>query len=138
MEENLPKPNESATAKPLRILRILKIVAVCLILLYVLISLAYSYAYNYVNNYPETNPDKTLEIETRVATFFEKITLPIKIARLSAEEADKELLMPVYGHRISEIADTWQAPEMMDGCTKARIYLLLEALLFFQLPKVTS
>jgi murein DD-endopeptidase MepM/ murein hydrolase activator NlpD len=102
MEENLPEPKKSR--------RTLKIIAVVVFVFFLLIAWVYRYTYNYITNFPETNPDKTLEIEERVATFFEKITMPIKIARLSSQEADKELLMPVYGHRISEIADTWQAP----------------------------
>lgn len=59
---------------------------------------------------PQTNPDKILEIEAKVINFFQQITLPIKIAKLSLLEADKQLLMPVYGHRIFEIADSWHAP----------------------------
>src|SRR5688500_20290610 len=64
----------------------------------------------YIQRFPQTHPDKTLEIEEKVLNFFQAITLPLKIAKLGALEPDKEILMPVHGHRISEISDTWQAP----------------------------
>ena len=60
--------------------------------------------------FPKYNPDKTLEIEGEVADFFNKVTLPIKLARLSWLPADQEILMPVYGIRAREITDSWMAP----------------------------
>lgn len=55
-------------------------------------------------------PDKWLEVEEKVTAFFERITLPIKIARLSWLPADEEILMPVYGIRVREVTDSWNAP----------------------------
>ena len=57
---------------------------------------------------PRYYPDKWLKAEEKITSFFEKITLPIKIARLSWLPADKEVLMPVYGVRVREIKDSWQ------------------------------
>jgi len=68
------------------------------------------YGVVYAVNLPEKDPDKVLEIEQKITEFFEKITLPIKIAKLSTKEPDKELVMPVYGLRVSDIGDTWGAP----------------------------
>lgn len=59
---------------------------------------------------PTYYPDKWLGAEREVISFFERITLPIKIARLSWLPADKEILMPVYGIRMREINDSWQDP----------------------------
>lgn len=59
---------------------------------------------------PDTHPDKWLRVEAKVTAFFERITLPIKIERLSWLEVDKELPLPVYGIRLREVQDTWQAP----------------------------
>ena len=59
---------------------------------------------------PRYYPDKWLKAEEKITGFFEKVTLPIKIARLSWLPADKEVLMPVYGIRVREVQDSWQAP----------------------------
>ena len=59
---------------------------------------------------PRYYPDKWLKAEEKITEFFEKITLPIKIARLSWLPADKEVLMPVYVIRVHEVQDSWQAP----------------------------
>lgn len=69
---------------------------------------------SYITDYPKTHPEETLEWEQKVTAFFDRITMPIKLAKLSAQEADRELLMPVFGHRVSEIADTWGAPRGED------------------------
>src|SRR3989338_5126609 len=69
----------------------------------------------YVSDFPKTHPDETLIIENRIVSFFQKITLPIKLAKLSREEPDKQILMPVYGRRISEITDSWGAPRGDNG-----------------------
>lgn len=69
----------------------------------------------YAVNFPRDHPEKTLEIETRVLDFIQRVTLPIKLAKLSRLEPDKEILMPVHGHRVSEIADTWMAPRGDNG-----------------------
>lgn len=59
---------------------------------------------------PTYYPDKWLKIEDKATSFIGRITLPIKLARLSWLPADKEILMPVYGIGIREITDSWQAP----------------------------
>ena len=59
---------------------------------------------------PKYYPDKWLQAEDKITEFFERITLPIKIARLSWLPAEKEILMPVYGVRLYEISDSWEAP----------------------------
>jgi len=64
----------------------------------------------FVINFPKNYPDKTLVIEEKVTSFLNTITLPIKIAKLSNQEPDTSILVPVYGRRVSHIADTWQAP----------------------------
>jgi murein DD-endopeptidase MepM/ murein hydrolase activator NlpD len=61
-------------------------------------------------NFPEIYPDETLQIEEEVAHFFEKVTLPIKLARLSSQPADTHIFMPVYGATVSRVANTWHAP----------------------------
>jgi len=76
---------------------------------------SFAWALVYVINFPVKHPQRALELETRVISFFEQITLPIKLANLSRLEPDKELLMPVYGRRVSEIADTWGAPRGENG-----------------------
>lgn len=79
--------------------------AAAAVLMYALI-----YGIFWVVTFPDRYPDKTLEIERRVTEFFEKITLPIKLAKLSAKEPDSQVLMPVYGEKVSSIANTWQSP----------------------------
>ena len=58
---------------------------------------------------PRYNPDRTLELEERIQAFFQKITLPIKIARLLDEKPDEKILIPVYGVEKLDIEDTWGA-----------------------------
>jgi murein DD-endopeptidase MepM/ murein hydrolase activator NlpD len=38
------------------------------------------------------------------------LTLPFKVALLSAKEADQQLAVPVEGVRLKQIADSWRAP----------------------------
>ncbi|OGE84838.1 MAG: hypothetical protein A3J48_03435 [Candidatus Doudnabacteria bacterium RIFCSPHIGHO2_02_FULL_46_11] len=71
----------------------------------VLVSLAFLLV-----EYPKNHPDKMLEWEEKAANYFEKFTLPIKVARLSAREPDTQVLVPVYGLPVSGITDTWEAP----------------------------
>lgn len=59
---------------------------------------------------PQYYPDTWLEIEEKTTAFLERITLPIKLARLSWLPADKEILMPVYGVKVREVKDSWSAP----------------------------
>jgi murein DD-endopeptidase MepM/ murein hydrolase activator NlpD len=65
---------------------------------------------SFVRNFPERYPEKTLAIERRVSEFFAKLTLPIKIAKLSAQEPDAEVFLPVHGVKRTQISNTWQAP----------------------------
>lgn len=64
----------------------------------------------YVQTFPQKHPDRTLELEAQVREIIQRITLPIKLAKLSGQEPDQQLLMPVHGHRVSEIAQTWASP----------------------------
>lgn len=85
-----------------RVLRaILRATAITLFFVYILILIV---------SLPVNHPDTTLEIGQMVTAFFDRITLPIKLARLLWLPADKEVLMPVYGIRVREITDSWQAP----------------------------
>ncbi|MDP3696759.1 MAG: M23 family metallopeptidase [Candidatus Taylorbacteria bacterium] len=63
-----------------------------------------------VTTSPRHSPDKWLKAEEKIVSFFNQITLPIKITRLSWLPADKEILMSVYGVRVREIQDSWLAP----------------------------
>ena len=68
----------------------------------------------FVRTFPERYPEQTLDIERQITTFLEQITLPIKIAKLAAQEPDATVLMPVYGVRTSGVANTWEAPRGAD------------------------
>lgn len=68
------------------------------------------YIFVLIITFPTSHPDKTLMISQNLTGFIDRITLPIKIARLSWLPADKEVLMPVYGVRLREVQDSWQAP----------------------------
>lgn len=57
--------------------------------------------------FPERHPEKTLELAQFATEFIDGITLPLKLAKLSLREPDPVLLMPVYGRRVSQVADTW-------------------------------
>jgi murein DD-endopeptidase MepM/ murein hydrolase activator NlpD len=59
---------------------------------------------------PQYYPDKWLKAEEKITEFIERITLPIKISRLSLLPAEEQILMPVHDIRVREIADSWQAP----------------------------
>jgi murein DD-endopeptidase MepM/ murein hydrolase activator NlpD len=72
------------------------------------------FSYAYISTYPARNPDGLLALENKVQLFFNNLTLPIKIARLSARQPESKILMPVYGRRVSEITDTWHAPRGAD------------------------
>lgn len=64
----------------------------------------------FIINFPKYYPEQTLTFEEKLTGFFEKITLPIKIASLTVQSPDQYVLMPVYGRSVSQIADTWMAP----------------------------
>lgn len=69
----------------------------------------------YIVNFPDNHPDKTLEIGDKVSNFFDALTLPIKIAKLSTQSPDEKILIPVYGLRRSGISDTWAATRGVEG-----------------------
>ncbi|MEK7125041.1 MAG: M23 family metallopeptidase [Patescibacteria group bacterium] len=87
-----------------RIILILVILflSVCVYLLYLTV------------NFPKYYPDQTLTLSETTRNFLERITLPIKIARLSWQAPDTEILVPVYGVKVSGIADSWGAPRPED------------------------
>lgn len=63
-----------------------------------------------VLTFPTNYPDKTLEMSRDITSLFDRITLPIKLARLSWLPIDEELPMPVYKVLVREIEDSWHAP----------------------------
>lgn len=69
-----------------------------------------AWAVFFIVNFPKNYPNKTLEIEVKINQFFERITLPIKIAKLSAKDPDSQVLMPAFNVRLSQVADTWMEP----------------------------
>ena len=77
-------------------------------LVLVLLSLV-AWGVAFVKTFPQKYPEKTLAIEAKVTEFFHSVTLPLKIAQLSAKEPDAHIRMPVYGARVSSIRDTWGA-----------------------------
>lgn len=60
--------------------------------------------------FPQNYPDKMLLVEEEIRTFLDNVTSPIKRARLSLQEPDTEIFMPVYGELVRQVGDTWQAP----------------------------
>ena len=60
--------------------------------------------------FPQNYPAYTLRIEEKLTAYLDEVTLPMKLAMLSMQEPDKELLMPVYGKSVSTVSDTWEAP----------------------------
>lgn len=74
------------------------------------IAVTFSYGAVQVANiltYPQTEPDTILKAESVVTDFFNDLTLPIKVARLQLQEADAEILMPVYGLETWQVSDSW-------------------------------
>ena len=49
-------------------------------------------------------------IESSLQATWDSLTLPYKMARLSAQEPDAQLVMPVAGVRVRDVANTWGAP----------------------------
>jgi len=80
------------------------------ILLATTFTLFFIYIFILVISFPQNHPDKTLAIGEKITAFIARVTLPIKLTRLSWQEPDKEVLMPIYGVRVREVSDTWQAP----------------------------
>ncbi len=56
--------------------------------------------------YQQNETEIWLQIESSIAA----VTLPFKIAELGMQDPVTEIPVPVYGVRLSEIADTWGAP----------------------------
>jgi murein DD-endopeptidase MepM/ murein hydrolase activator NlpD len=50
------------------------------------------------------------DIPEAVPTLVDELSVPFKIATLSAREPDAALAMPVRGVRVRKVASTWQAP----------------------------
>ncbi|MEK7600699.1 MAG: M23 family metallopeptidase [Patescibacteria group bacterium] len=68
----------------------------------------------FIVRFPETHPDATLRIAERIDSFSFRITFPLKLARLSMQEPDAALVMPVYGVSVRQVSDTWGAPRGED------------------------
>ncbi|MEK7514798.1 MAG: M23 family metallopeptidase [Patescibacteria group bacterium] len=68
----------------------------------------------FIVRFPETHPDATLRIAEYIDSFLFRITFPLKLARLSAQEPDAVLVMPVYGVSVRQVSDTWGAPRGED------------------------
>lgn len=64
--------------------------------------------------FPENYPEHTLALERKVTAFFEQVTLPIKLARLSTLPPDAALRMPVFGAKTANVSDTWHAARGAD------------------------
>lgn len=56
-----------------------------------------------VREYRTHEPD----IAIQLSDFFDRIALPHRIIKLTTEERDTELLMPIRGLRSQDVADTW-------------------------------
>lgn len=85
-----------------------------LVLLTILLAYLALHLVVYLVTFPTNYPDDTLIIGEKITGFLNRITLSIKIARLSTQEPDKEILMPVYGIRVREIQNSWHAPRPDD------------------------
>lgn len=48
--------------------------------------------------------------QERIISSLDKALLPMRLARLQARAPDDRIFMPVEGIRISQVADTWDAP----------------------------
>jgi peptidoglycan LD-endopeptidase LytH len=49
-------------------------------------------------------------LKTRFSFFVEKILLPYRLVRLSTEEPDNELIIPIEDLKLRSISDSWGAP----------------------------
>jgi murein DD-endopeptidase MepM/ murein hydrolase activator NlpD len=65
-------------------------------------------------NAPAYYPDDMIAMGDLAIGFFERVTLSIKLTELAVHQPDKVILMPVYGVRVSQVADTWHEPRPDD------------------------
>ena len=63
----------------------------------------------FITNINYTSPT-VQNLERRLSGAWQDVTLPFKLARLSAQEPDATIVMPVAGVRTAQVADTWGAP----------------------------
>src|SRR3989344_4779444 len=83
-------------------------------LLIILIFTGLGYGAYYIITFPQRYPNRTLVIEAQFVNFFHSVTWPIKVAKLYQQEPDTEIIMPVYGARRRQVADTWLATRDQD------------------------
>lgn len=76
----------------------------------IIFTLIFWFIFIYIISFPISHPDKTLDWGHEITAFIERLTLPLKLARLSWLPTDKEVLMPVHGIRVREINDSWHDP----------------------------
>lgn len=60
--------------------------------------------------FPTNYPEETLALESKVVEWMDRVTLPIKLARLSMQPPDIAIRMPVYGVKVGSVTDTWHGP----------------------------
>ncbi len=68
----------------------------------------------FIVRFPSNYPATTLAVEEKLMSLVESVTLPIKLMKLSMQEPDVQILMPVHGASISRMSNTWQAPRGTD------------------------
>ncbi len=90
-----------------------KAIIIPLLILTTLFAFIY-YTINYLNDFPDKYPGRTLSLGKKINNFVDRITLPIKIARLSSQPVDEKVMMPVYSKRVTQVSDTWLAPRSED------------------------
>lgn len=91
-----------------------KLKFIFLAILAILVAIIISMAVLLIVNFPKYNPDYTISLSEKLTSFLERITLPLKIARLNMYPPDKEIIMPVYDVQINQISDSWHAPRPDD------------------------
>lgn len=84
-----------------------------IVLVWLCILIAFGVA-GFVIKFPKYYPDHTLELEYKVSHLLDRITLPIKYAALAIRDPDPYILMPVWGAKVSEVANTWHDPRPDD------------------------
>lgn len=65
-------------------------------------------------SFPANYPDHTLTIGQRLTVLLDGITLPLKLAKLSMQEPDATILMPVHDKKVATVTDTWHVPRGTD------------------------
>lgn len=61
----------------------------------------------FVARFPANYPEKALAIGDAAVRIIEKVTIPIRMARLALQEPDAQVRMPVHGAKVASVADTW-------------------------------